>query len=120
MCNPTQFCRRTICLALAALVGVLLLLPSSDARAGNNLFRSRSVGGISIDIDGVIKQATLAEKQDLFHKIRQDTQKVTPEFNQTSEMRSIQGENISESVCFSKPSPSTHNHRFPVEHKAHR
>lgn len=81
------------------LIGSLaVLLPSVEVQAQNNLFGQRSVGGISIDVNGVIKTAELADRRVILEQLKREAGEVAAELSATTELRKVSLRKIQEQL----------------------
>lgn len=80
-----------------AVAGLALLVPVGTVVAGN-LNYQRSVGGITVDAAGVVRQATVAERQDLMKQMQERAGAVGPAFQQATELRKVSLRNLEAAV----------------------
>ena len=84
------------------LAAFLLLAGGSLLHAGNNNnvngFRSNSVGGVSINAEGVVGQAAETDRRNWLKYLRQQMQQVRPELRQASNLRMISLRQLDEAI----------------------
>lgn len=73
-------------LTLAALCLVLII--GTRAPAGN-LLNQRSVGGVAVDANGVVRQVSISERDEFLQQLHQATEKAAPELNLPVELRKV-------------------------------
>lgn len=72
--EPAQYVSRRHLLAGFSIVCLLLTVGSVSLLAGHRFFRNQAVGGISIDAEGVLRQADADSKKMLLDELRNDIQ----------------------------------------------
>lgn len=73
---------------LIALVGAIVFVSSVTSMAGQ-FGRTRAVGGIVVDPNGVVRQVTVAEQVEWVTRMRQDMEGVAREMNLPVELRKV-------------------------------
>jgi len=74
---------------MVALIAALVIVNPLGGFAGHNLFNNNSVGGISIDPGGVVRQANPEAAKVLLENLLKSTKAPAEEMNQPVEMRKI-------------------------------
>lgn len=75
--------------AVVLVLSTIVLLPMATAVAGNFLGRGRSVGGITVEPNGVVRQSSNHEVMEYLVRLRQDMEQATPEISGWAELRKV-------------------------------
>ncbi len=73
---------------LLVLTGILCL-SNRPVCAQNFGFNNRSVGGVAVDADGVLRQVTVSERNEQLRQLRQGVGQAVGELNLPAEMRKV-------------------------------
>ena len=76
-------------IAVVLVVTILVLSPMAAVMAGNTFGRNRSVGGVVVEPNGVVRQATSHEVVEYLMRMRLDMDQATPDMNGLVELRKV-------------------------------
>jgi hypothetical protein len=82
--SKTMILRRAAALAIAAMVFV-----TATERASAQFFRNPSVGGVKVDVDGVVSNPEVSELKELRQAWQNGLQEVPADLNQPTELRFV-------------------------------
>ena len=88
--------KRLLCLIVPVSLGILALVTS--VHAGIGFGNQRSVGGVVIDGAGIVRTATIAERQELANVVRQNLEPLAGDLDKTAEMRMISLKGLQQAI----------------------
>ncbi len=96
--GPTGIYRFIVSLSIC----LLALTAQSTVFAGGGFGGNRAVGGVMIDANGIVRTATVAEKQDLANLMRVAVDAPEGDMKNASEMRMISLKSLQEAIVQSR------------------
>ena len=88
--------KRLLYLIVPVSLGILALVTS--VHAGIGFGNQRSVGGVVIDGAGIVRTATIAERQELANVVRQNLEPLAGELDEAAEMRMISLKGLQQAI----------------------
>lgn len=88
--------KRLLYLIVPVSLGILALVTS--VHAGIGFGNQRSVGGVVIDGAGIVRTATIAERQELANVVRQNLEPLAGDLDKTAEMRMISLKGLQQAI----------------------
>ena len=96
--GPTGICRLVVCLTLC----LLPIAANAPVYAGGGFGGNRAVGGVMIDANGIVRTATVEEKQDLANLMRVAIDAPEGDMKNASELRMISLKGLQEAIVESR------------------
>ena len=88
--------KRLLYLIVPVSLGILALVTS--VHAGIGFGNQRSVGGVVIDGAGIVRTATIAERQELADVVRQNLEPLAGDLDEAAEMRMISLKGLQQAI----------------------